>query len=156
MATNNIGLDKKQADKTAKKLNELLANYQQLYQNLRGFHWNIRGAKFFELHLKFEELYNDINLKVDEIAERILALDATPIHTFRDYQKNSTIKEVSELSDGTKILKILVSDYRTLVVLERAILKLADANGDEGTNSLLTDYITQQEKTIWMLNAALG
>lgn len=156
MATNNIGLDKKQADKTAKKLNELLANYQQLYQNLRGFHWNIRGAKFFELHLKFEELYNDINLKVDEIAERILALDATPIHTFRDYQKNSTIKEVSELSDGTKILKILVSDYRTLVVLEREILKHAEANGDEGTNTLLTDYITQQEKTIWMLNAALG
>jgi starvation-inducible DNA-binding protein len=101
-------------------------------------------------------LYNDINLKVDEIAERILALDATPIHTFGDYQKNSTIKEVSELRDGSKILKILVSDYRTLVVLEREILKLAEANGDEGTNTLLTDYITQQEKTIWMLNAALG
>lgn len=156
MATNNIGLEKKQADKTAKKLNELLANYQQLYQNLRGFHWNIRGAKFFELHLKFEELYNDINLKVDEIAERILALDATPMHTFGDYQKNSSIKEVSELRDGNKILKVLVSDYRTLIVLEREILKLAEANRDEGTNTLLTDYITQQEKTIWMLNAALG
>lgn len=156
MATNTIGLNKKQADRTAKKLNELLANYQQLYQNLRGFHWNIRGAKFFELHLKFEELYNDINLKIDEIAERILALDGMPAHTFSDYQKNSTIQEVSELRDGNKILKVLVSDYRTLVVLEREILKLAEDNGDEGTNTLLTDYITQQEKTIWMLNAALG
>lgn len=156
MATNNIGLDKKLADKTAKKLNALLANYQQMYQNMRGFHWNIRGSRFFELHLKFEELYNDINLKVDEIAERILALDATPYHAFSDYQKNSTIKEVRDLRDGTKILKVLVGDYKTLIVLERDILKLAEENGDEGTNTLLTDYITQKEKTVWMLNAVLG
>lgn len=156
MATNSIGLDKKTADKTAQKLNELLANYQQLYQNLRGFHWNIRGEKFFELHLKFEELYTDVNLKVDELAERILALDATPYHTFSAYQKNSTIKEVSNLKDGTKILKVLAADFKTLIVLEREILKLAEKSGDEGTNTLLTDYIVQQEKTIWMLNAVLG
>lgn len=156
MATNNIGLDKKLADKTTKKLNALLANYQQLYQNLRGFHWNVRGANFFELHLKFEELYNDINLKIDEIAERILALDGTPYHTFSDYKNNSTIKEVSNLRDGGKILKVLVADYKTLILLERNILRLADESGDEGTNTLLTDYITQQEKTVWMLNAVLG
>lgn len=156
MKTNNIGLDKKRADQTAQKLNRLLANYQQLYQNLRGFHWNIRGEKFFELHLKFEELYNDVNLKIDEIAERILALDARPFHTFSAYQKNSTIKEVSDLTGGTKILKVLVADYKKLILLERDILKLAAKSGDEGTNSLLTDYIVQHEKTIWMLNAVLG
>lgn len=156
MATNRIGLDKKLADKTAQKLNELLANYQQLYQNLRGFHWNIRGEKFFELHLKFEELYNDINLKVDEIAERILALDGTPYHTFGAYQQHATIREVSQLSDGIKILKILAADYKILILLERDLLKLAEKNGDEGTITLLTDYITQQEKTIWMLAAAVG
>ncbi|MBI3135361.1 MAG: DNA starvation/stationary phase protection protein [Bacteroidetes bacterium] len=156
MKTNTIGLDKKLAGHTAKKLNELLANYQQLYQNLRGFHWNIRGEKFFELHLKFEELYTDVNLKIDEIAERILALDGIPYHTFSAYQKNSTIRETSDLSKGEEILKVLVADYKTLLVLERAILKLAFKSGDDGTDTLLTDYITQHEKTIWMLNAALG
>ena len=53
--------------------------------NTRGFHWNITGEKFFELHAKFEELYNDLLTKVDEVAERILTLGYTPLHTFTDY-----------------------------------------------------------------------
>lgn len=156
MKINNIGLDKKRSDDTANKLNELLAGFQLMYQNLRGFHWNIRGEKFFELHLKFEELYNDVNLKIDELAERILALDGKPMHTFTAYLKKSKIKEQANITDGNKILKILVQDYKELIIAERQILKLAEKNGDEGTSTLLTDYITQQEKTVWMLNAALG
>ncbi len=156
MKTNNIGLDKMRSDNTVLKLNELLAGYQIMYQNLRGFHWNIKGEKFFELHLKFEELYNDLNLKIDELAERILALDGRPLHTFKSYLKKSKIKEQSDITDGNKILKILVSDFKQQIVAEREILKLAEKNDDEGTSTLLTDYITQQEKTVWMLNAALG
>ena len=68
---NPIGLDTKQAEDLVNELNELLANYSVFYQNVRGFHWNIRGERFFELHVKFEELYNDLFLKIDEIAERI-------------------------------------------------------------------------------------
>ena len=66
--TNIIGLDNKTSQTTALQLNDLLSNYQMFYMNLRGFHWNIKGKKFFELHLKFEELYNDALIKVDEIA----------------------------------------------------------------------------------------
>lgn len=156
MKTNNIGLDKRGSDQTANQLNELLAGFQVMYQNLRSFHWNIRGEKFFELHLKFEELYNDVNLKVDELAERILALDGKPLHTFSSYLKKSKIKEQTGVSDGKKILKLLISDYRQLIIKEREILILAEKNKDEGSATLLTDYITQQEKTVWMLNAALG
>ena len=64
---NQIGLDKTASSDLADKLNELLANYQIFYMNARGFHWNIKGEKFFELHLKFEELYNDSLIKIDEI-----------------------------------------------------------------------------------------
>ena len=71
---NTIGLDQEKAENLAKKLNTLLSNYSIFYQNTRGFHWNIQGDKFFELHLKFEEIYNDLLLKIDEIAERILTL----------------------------------------------------------------------------------
>ena len=72
MNTTRIGLNRAASEETANKLNELLANYQVFYMNSRGFHWNIKGDKFFELHLKFEELYNDSLIKIDEIAERIL------------------------------------------------------------------------------------
>jgi starvation-inducible DNA-binding protein len=68
---NNIGLDPDQSKELAQKLNQLLANYSIFYQNTRGFHWNIKGQNFFELHLKFEELYNDLLLKIDEIAEEM-------------------------------------------------------------------------------------
>ena len=76
--SNGIGLDSRDAKKLAEKLNELLANYSIFYQNTRGYHWNIKGEKFFELHLKFEELYNDLLIKIDEVAERILTLGASP------------------------------------------------------------------------------
>ena len=73
-----IGLDTVQSQALAAELNKLLASYQILYMNVRGFHWNIRGNQFFELHLKFEEIYNDLLLKVDALAERILTLMGYP------------------------------------------------------------------------------
>ena len=74
MSKTSIGLDKKASEKLAAKLNELLATYQVFYTNVRGYHWNIKGVNFFELHAKFEEIYTDLVEKVDEVAERIFPL----------------------------------------------------------------------------------
>ena len=82
---NRIGLDAGKSKELAALLNDLLANYSILYQNTRGYHWNISGDKFFELHLKFEELYNDLFMKIDEVAERILTLGYVPAHKFTAY-----------------------------------------------------------------------
>ena len=102
MKKNIIGLDANKAKKLAELLNVLLANYQLFYINSRGFHWNIKGEKFFELHLKFEELYTDTQLKIDEIAERILTLGHTPDHTFTDFLKLSKIKEQKKYNGWCK------------------------------------------------------
>lgn len=156
MSTNQIGLNKEQSNQLADELNTLLANYQMFYQNLRGFHWNITGPSFFELHVKFEELYNDAVLKVDEIAERILTLGGTPYHTFTAYSKHSAIKEAENVFDGEGTVSTTLDNFKTLLEIERRILDLSGEAGDEGTNSQMSDYITQQEKTIWMLSAYLG
>ncbi len=156
METNQIGLKTEQSNKLAKELNVLLANYQMFYQNLRGFHWNIQGPSFFELHVKFEELYSDAVLKVDEIAERVLTLGETPYHTFTSYLEHSTIKEASNLKDGESTVTTTLSNLKTLLEMERKILALSGESRDEGTNSQMSDYITQQEKTVWMLSAYLG
>ncbi len=153
---NFIGLDEKLANELATDLNDLLANYQIFYQNLRGFHWNIQGASFFELHLKFEEYYNDARLKIDEIAERILTLGATPSHTLSDYIAESKIKESKNVNDGQEGVKITAENIALLLKKERAILKKASEAGDEGTVTLLSDYITQQEKVLWMLHSYLA
>ncbi len=153
---NLIGLDIKKTTILNEKLNDLLANYQMFYQNLRGFHWNIKGKEFFELHLKFEELYNDAVIKIDEIAERILTLEGAPLHTFSDYIQTSEIKDAKNKSNGIESVEITVDNFSTLVSKERAILALAGEADDEGTVSLMSDYISQTEKTLWMLNAYLN
>lgn len=152
---NVIGLDKAGAEKLAGQLNELLANYQIFYMNVRGFHWNIRGERFFELHAKFEETYNDLLLKIDEIAERILTLGQQPHHTYSKYLDNSSIKEVSNVHDGRTCVESILSSYQVVIKLQRDILTEAGEIDDEGTSSLMADYITEQEKTAWMLTSYL-
>lgn len=151
--TNNIGLDDKSSQTTAAHLNELLSDYQLFYMNLRGFHWNIKGKKFFELHLKFEELYNDALIKVDEIAERVLTLSATPIHSFSKYLETSKIKAVVNVTDGEIAIDTILDALKILLEKERVILSMASEANDEGTVALMSDYIVQQEKLVWMLSA---
>ncbi|MFZ1806267.1 MAG: Dps family protein [Cyclobacteriaceae bacterium] len=155
-STNAIGLEVGKAKQLAKKLNVLLANYSLFYQNTRGYHWNIKGEKFFELHLKFEELYNDLLLKIDEVAERILTLGHSPNHTYSDYADVSTIKESKQVSDGVKAVTNILESFKTLISLQRELLQLSEEAGDEGTNALMSDYIRAQEKLIWMYSAFLN
>ncbi|MNR38109.1 DNA protection during starvation protein [compost metagenome] len=126
------------------------------YQNTRGYHWNIKGEKFFELHVKFEEVYTDSQLKIDEIAERIRTLGYTPMHSFSDYVKNSDIKEITGVSDGLKGVEGILNGYKILLEKEREILDLSADADDEGSNSLMSDYISQQEKLVWMYSAYLA
>ncbi|MBK7290527.1 MAG: DNA starvation/stationary phase protection protein [Chitinophagaceae bacterium] len=156
MKTNRIGLDAVKAKKLAELLNVLLANYQLFYINSRGFHWNIKGEKFFELHIKFEELYTDTQLKIDEIAERILTLEHTPNHTFTDFLKLSKIKEQKNVTDGVKAVNAVLSSFGVLLDIERQLLTLSAEANDEGTNALMSDYIRQQEKLVWMYSAYLS
>jgi starvation-inducible DNA-binding protein len=153
---NAIGIDSTKAKHLAEKLNELLANYSIFYQNTRGYHWNIKGEKFFELHLKFEELYNDLFLKIDEVAERILTLGHTPAHNYSDYRTTSTIKESSQVSNGIKAVGEILASFQTIIVLQRELLVLSDDAGDEGTNALMSDYIRLQEKLVWMYSSFLN
>lgn len=151
--TNAIGLDEKSAKQLAGKLNELLANYSIFYQNVRGYHWNIKGEKFFELHVKFEELYSDLLLKIDEVAERILTLGYEPEHNYSVYDKKSAIKESKQVSDGIKAVKDILHSFKIIIPLQRDLLQLSADSNDEGTNALMSDYIRAQEKLVWMYSA---
>jgi starvation-inducible DNA-binding protein len=153
---NAIGLDLDKSEKLAEKLNVLLANYAIFYQNTRGYHWNIKGEKFFELHLKFEELYNDLFLKIDEIAERILTLGHVPQHRYTDYVKTAEIQESRKVSNGGEAVEDILHAFRTILPLQREILAIAADAGDEGSNALMGDYIRSQEKLVWMYSAFLN
>jgi starvation-inducible DNA-binding protein len=146
MKTNN--------SKLVERLNQLLADYQIYYQNLRGLHWNVKGAQFFMLHEKYEELYNEAAESVDEIAERILMVGGQPLHTFTDYLKVAELKEAGLISEGKKGVEVVLENSRYLLKSFNEILELAD--GDEGTYALISDLIGATEKRIWMLESTLG
>lgn len=155
MKLNSIGLDAEKSKIIGADLNILLANFQRYYQSLRGIHWNIKGKRFFDLHVKFEELYDDANLKVDLIAERILTLGVVPLHTFEDYMEQATVPAVKNITKDEEAIRLIVDSLKELLLIERKLLDAsADAN-DEGTNSMMSDFITEQEKTVWMMKAWL-
>ena len=154
--TNAIGLDTHKSEELAVLLNKLLSNYSIFYQNTRGYHWNIKGEKFFELHLKFEELYNNLLLKIDEVAERILTLGHAPNHRYSDYMKVSLIKESTQVSNGLKAVENILNSFKGIISLQRELLELSADAGDEGTNALMSDYIREQEKLVWMYSAFLS
>lgn len=153
---NQIGLDKGKSKILADGLNNLLADYMMFYQNTRGLHWNIKGNKFFELHLKFEELYTDLLIKVDEVAERILTLGVIPWHTFDDYQATAKISTVKNVSDGNQGVQSILDAFRVIITKQRELLNLSADASDEGTNALMSDYIREQEKLVWMYSSYLN
>jgi starvation-inducible DNA-binding protein len=147
----NFDLDK--AKNTSKELNVLLADYHMYYQKLRNYHWNIVGRSFFDLHEKFEEMYDDAVLKIDEIAERILTLRYQPTSNYSEYIKMSNLKETkSELSD-LEMVHNLLEDHGHILKQMSKVVEVAGESNDEGTIDLIGAYIRELETTSWMLDA---
>ena len=150
---NYIKLNEKEVSSVVASLQQLLADFQVYYTNLRGFHWNIKGHGFFVLHSKFEDLYNDAAEKVDELAERVLMLGDTPANKFSEYLKVAKVKEVDGVSNADEALNNILETYSYLIAEERKLLSLASEVNDEVTVALMSDYLKEQEKMVWMLVA---
>ncbi|HCK25500.1 DNA protection during starvation protein [bioreactor metagenome] len=150
---NYIKLNEKEVSSVVASLQQLLADFQVYYTNLRGFHWNIKGHGFFVLHSKFEDLYNDAAEKVDELAERVLMLGGTPANKFSEYLKVAKVKEVDGVSNADDALNNILETYSYLIAEERKLLSLASEVNDEVTVALMSDYLKEQEKMVWMLVA---
>ena len=157
MDTNTpIGIDTQAAGQLTAALNDLLADITVFHMNTRGFQWNTQGAAFFELHVKFGDLCADLQIKIDEVAERILTLGGTPRHTHEEYLAVSKVPVVRDVTDGAEALKHCVAAFSVILLRERALLHLSSEAGDEGTKALMSDYIRAQEKLVWMYRAYLG
>ena len=148
-----LNLNEAKVANVVSALNQLLADFQVHYTNLRGMHWDIKGHGFFVLHEKFESMYGDTAEKVDEIAERLLMLGSTPENKFSEYLKVAKVKEVSGISCGSDAVDHILDTYKHLISEERKVIELAEAANDVVTADLLTGYLKEQEKMVWMLVA---
>ncbi|MEO9892781.1 DNA starvation/stationary phase protection protein [Aurantibacter sp.] len=150
---NYLNINDKNLVPVVTEMNVLLADYTIYYQKLRSFHWNVLGRNFFDLHVKFEELYTDARIKIDEIAERVLTLRYHPVSNLSKYLKMANIEEESPFIEDTEMVVSILSDHKKLLAQMKLTLDKADEAGDEGTIDMLGAYIRELEKSSWMLNA---
>ena len=148
-----LNLDNKNVENVVVALQNLLADFQVYYTNLRGFHWEIKGRGFFVLHEKFESMYDDAAAKVDEIAERSLTLGGTPENKYSGYLKVARIPEVSGVSSSKEAVDNVLNTYKHFIAEERKLIELAEEANDVVTADMLTGYLKEQEKMVWMLVA---
>ncbi|MEM9886003.1 MAG: Dps family protein [Bacteroidota bacterium] len=150
---NYLGLDSNKIQSTVNELNQLLCNYQIYYQNLRNYHWNVNGENFFDLHEKFEGLYEDARTKIDEIAERILTLRETPISRSSEYLRRAEVEEAEVTSNEYEMIDTILKNHSIIIKNFRRVLKEADKSVDEGTADMIGGFLFNIEKESWMLDA---
>ena len=148
-----LNLNETRVANVVSALQQLLADFQIHYTNLRGFHWEIKGRGFFVLHEKFESMYDDTAAKVDEIAERILMLGGTPENKFSQYLKIARIPALSGVSRSSETVEHILNTYKHFIAEERKLIDLANEANDTVTADMLTGYLKEQEKMVWMLIA---
>jgi starvation-inducible DNA-binding protein len=139
-----------------KAVNQQVANWTVLYVKLHNYHWYIKGKNFFTLHAKFEELYNEANVHVDELAERILALEAKPVATMKEVLETSSLEEATGKENEEEMVQSVVDDFEKMVDELQEAIELAEEAKDEGTGDMLIAVKQSLKKHIWMLKAYLG
>jgi len=137
-------------------LNELLATLAVFKQNTQGLHWNIKGKHFFELHEQFGELYQATDGKIDQVAERLLALGGKPIHTFTDFLKHTKITPVQDVSQDTKAAQTTLEGLKVIATLTRNFSSVFAESNDDATADLMNEITFDVEKQIWMWESWLS
>ncbi|MEM1092095.1 MAG: Dps family protein [Pseudomonadota bacterium] len=152
----NIGINESDRDKIAEGLSRLLADSYTLYLKTHNFHWNVTGPMFATLHTLFETHYTELATAVDEIAERIRALDVAAPGSYKQFSELSSIDEETGVPNAEEMIRQLVDGQETVVRTARSVFEAADEAGDEPTADLLTQRMQVHEKNAWMLRSLLA
>jgi len=156
MSTIDIGIKEQDRLNIAQHLKHLLADSYTLYLQTHNFHWNVTGPMFNQLHLMFEEHYNELAIAVDDIAERIRSLDVAAPGTYRAFFELSSIKEVDGVPNADTMINLLTKGHEQVVKTCRTALAIAQDAGDESSAALISDRMRVHEKTAWMLRALVS
>ena len=138
------------------QLNDLVATWSVLYTKLHNYHWYVSGPSFFTLHAKFEELYNETTLTLDEIAERILALGGKPVATLKEHLEMSLVKEATGKESAEEMVQTIINDFSVMMDALNKTMETAAEMGDDRTEDLLNAKFQSLEQHSWMLSAFLG
>lgn len=139
-----------------KEMNIQVSSWSVMYTKLHNYHWYVKGHQFFTLHTKFEELYDEATVHMDEIAERILTLGGDPVATLKEHLEQSVVKEAAGKEKSDKMVATVVDDFDKIMTSLKKGMDEAAKEGDDMTEDLLNAIYQSIEKHQWMLNAFLG
>lgn len=139
-----------------KEMNVQVSTWSVLYTKLHNYHWYVKGHHFFTLHEKFEELYDEATVHMDEIAERILTLGGKPVATLKEHLEQSVVDEATGSEDADAMVETVAKDFDATMKSLKKGMDLAGDAGDDMTEDLLNAVYQSIEKHQWMLNAFLG
>lgn len=152
-----IGLSQDVREKVAIMLSQLLADQHVLYVKLRNYHWNVTGMAFKPLHDLFQEQYQELEVFIDDTAERIRSLGFFSIGTMEEFRKQSRLVETDHLDgDAQKMVENLLNDQEAIIQIIRHNANEAEELGDMGNNDFLIALMEAHEKMAWMLRAHLA
>ena len=155
MKTTTAGSKVKADSAVVKALNLLLADSYSLMANTHYAHWNVEGPGFFSLHKAFQEQYEHLFEAIDEVAERVRALDAYALGGLRNFSNESGIEELNTpVSAKDYVASLAVAHEKTLSDAV-AVRDAAGAVNDLETQDLAIKTIQWHQKTIWMLKSFL-
>jgi starvation-inducible DNA-binding protein len=137
-------------------LNKQIANCGILYVKLHNYHWFVKGDTFYELHAKFEELYDEISAFLDELAERLLTINGKPLATLRDYLQHATVTEASGNETAQQMVQTIANDFATIIEELKQGIQSAEQENDQATADILIGMRKKLEKHRWMLTAFLA
>lgn len=149
----DIGIDASCRARSAEAVKKLLADTYALYLKTHGYHWNIEGPHFQQLHVLFMEQYTEMWTAVDELAERIRALGEYAPSSYSEMAVLSAIDEETGRPDWRVMVRNLATGHETVAKSARDVLRIAEEIGDDATADVVTPRITLHEKTAWMLRA---
>jgi starvation-inducible DNA-binding protein len=139
------------------EINELLADHFALYIKTKNFHWHVKGPRFRDLHLLFDEQAIEIRDQIDAIGERARKLGGETLTSVGSIAKATQIKDQDSTTlSAEDMITELRDDNQRMVDRLKAMKDTAERAGDNATDGLLDDWTDMAEERVWFLNSLLG
>ena len=139
------------------EINALLADHFALYVKTKNFHWHVKGPRFRDLHVLFDEQAIEIRDQIDDIGERARKIGGDTITSLGMITQHTQVKDEdnTDLTAEEMVVK-LRDDNQRMVERLKSMKSTAEAAGDNATDGLIDDWTDMAEERVWFLNSVLG
>ena len=125
------------------------------YTKAHGFHWNVEGIHFQELHALFETIYTEVLVAIDPFAENIRKLGGYAPGNYTRFSMLTQIEDETQVPPKDAMVQELLADCEKVCKILKLVYDLAEREGKHGLSNCLAERMDAHDKYAWMLRASL-